>query len=104
MIQLQDHIKLNKIKCHSLATSNRFKVGNKIITGVRGREGGIWLGEGRGIKMRGGDRTSYRKRQERSPKCQEKELKYVGVGAREPEEDLKSPMLELQETPRTHWG
>jgi hypothetical protein len=42
MIQLTDHLKLNKKEAHSVDASNTLRRGKKIITGGRGREGPEW--------------------------------------------------------------
>lgn len=68
MVQFTDHKKLNKIEAQSVNASIQLRMGNKIITGGRGREGPGWerggreekgnrirygLGEGTGEKPRG---------------------------------------------------
>jgi hypothetical protein len=70
MIQLTDHIKLNKKEDQSVDSSIPLRRGNNIITRVRDREGPDWEGE-RGKKMVGGERIRYGNRYERNPEGQE---------------------------------
>ena len=50
MIQLTDHMKLNKKEGQSVNASMPLRRGNKIITGGRGREGPGWVRKGGGKK------------------------------------------------------
>jgi hypothetical protein len=60
MIQLKDHMKVNKKKGYNVDASKPLRRGSKIITGGRGREEPAWEREG-GRKKRG-NRTRYGKR------------------------------------------
>ena len=70
MIQLTDHMKLNKKEVPSVADSTPFRsklLGSKIITGGRGREGGTWVGEGCGRgKGTGSGMEGYRREAQRA--------------------------------------
>ena len=60
MIQLKDHMKLNRKEGPSMKASMSFTRGNKIITGGRWRKGPEWKREekakGLGISCMGADR------------------------------------------------
>jgi hypothetical protein len=42
MIQLKDHMRLNKKENQRVYASNSLRRGNKIIRGYRGMEGPVW--------------------------------------------------------------
>jgi hypothetical protein len=76
MIQLTDHMKLNKKEVLSVDASIPFRRGSKIIMGSRGREKTEW---DRGGGGRGQKRVWRGWRKEKSPEGQESERKYAVV-------------------------
>ena len=101
MIQLIDHMKLNKKEGQRMEVSMPLRWVKKIIIRGRGKEGPGWGWEGRWQRWGGGGRIRYGKREKRNPEGQENKEKYVaGVAGT----TIMSLMPGKQVFPRTQWG